>query len=105
MDTKMNWGELIHKLRKERQLTLKYVAKKLNIDLSMLSKIEKGERQVQSHMIPYLSELFDLDYKKIQMQFLSQKLEELFGDEPYFVESIKICLKKESKNKLLNEEA
>jgi DNA (cytosine-5)-methyltransferase 1 len=90
----MNLGELIYQLRKERQLTLKDVAQKLNIDLSMLSKIEKGERQVQSHMIPYLSELFELDFRKLQIQYLSQKVEELFGNEPYFVDSLKLCLKK-----------
>jgi transcriptional regulator with XRE-family HTH domain len=79
---------MINQIRKERQLTLKSVAQKLEIDLTMLSKIENGERQVQAHMIKPLSELFKIDYKELQIQFLNQKIEDEFGDEPFFEEVI-----------------
>jgi hypothetical protein len=52
------------------------------------SKFENGERQLQSHMLNGLSELFDLDYKEMQIQLLNQRLNEQFGDEPYFNEAI-----------------
>jgi hypothetical protein len=42
-------------------------------------------------MLNGLSELFDLDYKEIQL--LNQKLNKQFGDEPYFNETIKILSK------------
>jgi len=88
MDSGIDLGKMINQIRKERQLTLKSVAQKLEIDLTMLSKIENGERQVQAHMIKPLSELFKIDYKELQMQFLNQKIEEEFGDEPFFEEVI-----------------
>lgn len=88
MDSGIDLGKMINQIRKERQLTLKSVAQKLEIDLTMLSKIENGERQVQAHMIKPLSELFKIDYKELQIQFLNQKIEHEYGGEKYFNEVI-----------------
>jgi transcriptional regulator with XRE-family HTH domain len=77
----------------EHKMSQKIVADKLGIDISMLSKIEHGERQLQSHMLKPLSELFDFDYKVLQIQFLNQKIEDEFGNEPYLRESLEIYLK------------
>ena len=93
MEKPIEFGTYIHGLRKEKKYSLKIVADKLGIDISLLSKIENGERQLQSHMLNGLSELFDLDYKEMQIQLLNQKLNEQFGEEPYFNEAIKILAK------------
>ena len=93
MEKPIEFGTYIHSLRKEKKYSLKIVADKLGIDISLLSKIENGERQLQSHMLNGLSELFDLDYKEMQIQLLNQKLNEQFGEEPYFNEAIKILAK------------
>ena len=93
---KINFGEYLHQLRKEHKLSQKIVANKLGIDISMLSKIEHGERQVQSHMLIPVAELFDLDYRMLQIQFLNQKIENEFGQEPYFFEAV--ALLKPNKN-------
>lgn len=89
MEKPIEFGTYIHGLRKEKKYSLKIVADKLGIDISMLSKIENGERQLQSHMLNGLSELFDLDYKEIQIQLLNQRIDEQFGKEPFFNEAIK----------------
>lgn len=88
MEKPIEFGSYIHGLRKEKKYSLKIVADKLGIDISMLSKIENGERQLQSHMLNGLSELFDLDYKEMQIQLLNQKIENEFGNEPFFKETI-----------------
>jgi transcriptional regulator with XRE-family HTH domain len=90
----IEFGTYIHGLRKERKYSLKIVADKLGIDISLLSKIENGERQLQSHMINGLSELFDLNYKEMQIQLLNQKIEHEYGDEPFFLEAITILKQK-----------
>ena len=89
MEKPIEFGTYIHGLRKEKKYSLKIVADKLGIDISMLSKIENGERQLQSRMLNGLSELFDLDYKEMQIQLLNQKIEFAFGNEPFFKETIK----------------
>jgi len=88
MEKPIEFGTYIHDLRKEKKYSLKIVADKLKIDISLLSKIENGERQLQSHMLNGLSELFDLDYKEMQIQLLYRKINDEFGKEPYFNEVI-----------------
>lgn len=93
MEKPIEFGTFIHGLRKEKKYSLKIVADKLGIDISLLSKIENGERQLQSHMLNGLSELFDLDYKEMQIKLLNHKIDEHFGNEPFFKESIIILSK------------
>lgn len=90
MENQIEFGAYIHDLRKSKKYSLKIVADKLGIDISLLSKIENGERQLQSHMLQGLSELFDLDYKSIQIQFINQKILHEFGSEPFLSEAIQV---------------
>jgi transcriptional regulator with XRE-family HTH domain len=94
MGNQIEFGKYINRLRKEKKYSLKIVADKLRVDISLLSKIENGERQLQSHMINGLSELFDLDYKELQIQLLNQRIENEFGEEPFYQEVIKIISNK-----------
>jgi len=94
---KIDFGEYLHQLRTEHKLSQKIVADKLGIDISMLSKIEHSERQVQTHMLKPLSELFNLDYKEIQIQFLNQKIENDYGNEPFINEALQMYLTKKNK--------
>ena len=88
MEKPIEFGTYIHGLRKEKKYSLKIVADKLGIDISLLSKIENGERQLQSHMLNGLSELFDLDYQEMQIQLLNQRIENEFGNEPFLKETL-----------------
>jgi transcriptional regulator with XRE-family HTH domain len=97
MEKPIEFGTYIHGLRKEKKYSLKIVADKLGIDISLLSKIENGERQLQSHMLNGLSELFDLDYKEMQIQLLNQKIENEYGDEPFINEALQMYLTKKNK--------
>jgi transcriptional regulator with XRE-family HTH domain len=94
---RIDFGEYLHELRSSNGYSQKKVADKLGIDISLLSKIEHGERQVQSHMLKPLSELFKLNYKELQMQFLNQRIEEEYGDQPFFNE---VILKMTNKTKI-----
>ena len=91
-------GSYLQNLRKERKMSLREVAEHIGIDVSMLSKIEHGERHVQGHMLKPLAELFSLDFKELQIQFLNQRIEEEYGDNPYFIETINFISSK-NKNK------
>lgn len=90
MKSDIEIGSYLQNLRKERKMSLREVADHVGIDISMLSKIEHEERQLQAHMIKPLSELFKIDYKELQIQYLNNKIANEFGEEPFFSESIKI---------------
>ena len=47
----IEFGNFIHDLRKEKKDSLKIVADKLGVDISLLSKIENGDRQLQRRML------------------------------------------------------
>jgi transcriptional regulator with XRE-family HTH domain len=83
-------GVYLHRLRKERKLTLKEVSIQLGIDVSTLSKIENGERELKAQMIKPLAELFILEFRDLQIQFLNRKIMREFGDEPYLKEALQI---------------
>ena len=92
MKSDIEIGSYLQNLRKERKMSLREVADHVGIDISMLSKIEHGERQLQSHMIAPIADLFEIDFKTIQIQFLNQKIMNEFGNEPYLKESLKLIL-------------
>ena len=88
------FGSLISKLRKENKLPLRKVAAALDIDTSTLSKIEKGERQADLSMLPIIARLFKLDFKELQVQFLSESIKDQYGKEEYFLEALTETIKR-----------
>ena len=74
---KETFGAYIHKLRSENSLTLTKLVAALDIDQSTLSKIENGKRNVPEEILPKLSAFFNLDLKKLEQEYLSEKIAEL----------------------------
>jgi len=60
--------------------------------LSLLSKIENGERQLQGYLLKPLANLYNLSYKEIQIKFLYQKIKGEFGEEPFLRETLETYL-------------
>lgn len=88
------FGALISAQRKLKNLPLRKVAAALDIDTSTLSKIEKGERAASSKMIPVIAELFELDFKELQVNYLKQTLSDEYGSEPFFKEALNLINEK-----------
>ncbi len=85
---KETFGEYIHRLRTENELTLTKLAAALDIDQSTLSKIENGKRDIPSEILPKLSEFFNLDLNKLETEYLSEKIAEII----YLKDEIKLIL-------------
>lgn len=92
------FGEYIHKLRLDNGLTLTKLAAALDIDQSTLSKIENGKRNVPAEIIPKLSNFFNLDLKKLEHEYLSERIAELIYPQE---ETIKLFLAAEEKAKYM----
>lgn len=69
-----SFGEHLRSLREEAGLTLKLVAEQINIDTSLLAKIERNERQPTKQIIKQVSEYFKVDEKELQNNFLSDQI-------------------------------
>jgi len=66
-----SFGEHLRSLREGAGLTLKFVSEQINIDTSLLAKIERNERQPTKHIIGQFAEFFNVHEKELQEDFLS----------------------------------
>ncbi len=89
-----NIGSYIREQREQVQMPLRKLAAELDIDTSTLSKIERGERQANLDMIPVLATVFKLDFKELQIRFLSEKLVNDYRREEFVIEAFKEAIKK-----------
>lgn len=69
-----SFGEHLRSLREVAGLTLKYVAEQINIDTSLLAKIERNERQPTKQIIKQVAEYFNANEKELQNNFLSDQI-------------------------------
>ena len=81
-------GNHLQNLRKERKLSLRKVADHIGIDISMLSKIENGERQIQAYQLSRIAEFFNVEFRQLQIEFLMQRIHIEYGDQPFLKESL-----------------
>lgn len=73
------FGELIKEIRKRNNLTLLEMSKILEIDNSLLGKIENNSRNPTIELIEMVSKKFNFDYKKLIIASQSDKLIELLN--------------------------
>lgn len=83
-----NFGLYIRTLRENANLPLRKLASSLDIDQSTLSKIERGERQFTSEMIPKIAKVFSIEFKELQVMFLKEKLINDLTNEKFALEAI-----------------
>jgi transcriptional regulator with XRE-family HTH domain len=102
MISSKTFGETIKSLREERELTLKQVADHLKMDVSLLAKIEKNNRNANPQLIQKIAKFFKVDDKELKIARLSDKVAyEVLEKEDYAEEVLKVAEKKlkYSKNK------
>ena len=97
-------GEILREKREEKELLLRHVSAKLDIDTAILSKIERGERKASKEQIIKLAKILDLDREKLVVQYLSEKILYEIKDEELGEKALKVAeqkikyIKKNSKN-------
>jgi HTH-type transcriptional regulator, competence development regulator len=68
------FGEHLRALRMETQQSLREVASHLEIDPSLLAKIERNERPPTKQLIKAVASYFHADEKELQNEFLSDQI-------------------------------
>ncbi len=87
-------GEQIRKLREDSGLPLRKVAAELDIDQSVLSKIERGERKASKEQIIQIAQIFKVDEKELLINYLSDKVLYDLKDEDLATDVLKVAEKK-----------
>lgn len=87
-------GQKIRELRKEKGLLIREVAAKLEVDSSLLSKIETGDKQPTRHQIKSLENILDTKENELMLIYLSDKLVYEIRNEELAIEAIKVAEQK-----------
>ena len=87
-------GEQIRKLRENEGLPLRKIAAELDIDQSILSKIERGERKASKDQIIRIARIFNVDEKELLINYLSDRVLYDLKDEDFATDALKAAERK-----------
>lgn len=87
-------GSRIKQLREQQELPLRTVAAYLDIDQSILSKIEHGHRKATRQQVLQLAKYFGIDENEMLVIWLSDKLALELKDEDLSKQALKAAEKK-----------
>lgn len=87
-------GEMIRTLREANNLPLRKIAALLDIDTSLLSKIERCEKKASKDQIIKLEEIFSLEKNQLLVPYLSELVLYEIGEEDCAQEVLKVAEEK-----------
>lgn len=95
MKLEKTFGETVKTLREEKQLPLREVAEALEIDTSMLGKIEKNNRKPTKQLIEKFAKYFKVNGKDLIVAFLSDTIAyQVLDEEDLSTEIFKVAEEK-----------
>lgn len=89
----VSFGSYLKQIREQKKIPQRKVAHRLDIDTSTLSKMELGERQITVSMIEGLADALGLDYRELQIRFISEKILHDFNSQPFIKDALQQTLK------------
>ncbi|MCZ2129679.1 MAG: helix-turn-helix domain-containing protein [Bacteroidia bacterium] len=95
MKLEKTFGDTVKKLREDKNLPLREVAEALNIDTSMLGKIEKNSRKPTKQIIEKFAKFFKVSSKDLTIAFLSDTVAyQIMEEEDFSSEVFKVAEEK-----------
>lgn len=84
-------GEIIREGRERKGLLLRQVSDLLNIDIAILSKVERGERKATREQIEKLATILDLDRENLIIKYLSEKILYEIKDDDLGIQALNVA--------------
>lgn len=84
-------GEKLRHIREEKELPLRKVAALLDIDVAILSKMERGERRITKEVVLKLADIYGYNADELLVSFLSDKILYEIQDEDLGIEALKVA--------------
>lgn len=84
-------GEKLRHIREEKELPLRKVAALLDIDVAILSKMERGERKITKEVVLKLATIYEYSENELLVSFLSDKILNEIQDEDLGIEALKVA--------------
>jgi transcriptional regulator with XRE-family HTH domain len=95
----LQFGERIRELRKKQNMLLRQLASQLDADTSIISKVERGDRQLKKEQIPLLAKILKSDVEELQSLWLADQIYELVKDEKMANKAMQVAEEKIKFNK------
>lgn len=90
----ISFGEHLRAIREAANFSLKDVANDIGIDISLLGKIERNERQPTKEQIKQLAKFFKIDKNELIKEFLSDLFAYKILDEEADLDTLKVAEQK-----------
>ena len=88
------FGEHLRNLRECKNLTLKTVSESIDVDISLLAKIERNERPPSKQIIKLIAGFFNCDESELKNNFLSDQIAYKIIDEEADLNILKVAEQK-----------
>jgi transcriptional regulator with XRE-family HTH domain len=88
------FGNRIRELRVKQKLLLRQVASKLDVDTSIISKVERGQRILKKEQIVILSDLLNEKKEQLLILWLADQVYEILKGELDTDDVLKLVSKK-----------
>jgi len=75
------FGERIRELRTKQNMLLRQLASLLDVDTSIISKIERGDRQMKKEHIPILAKILKAEIDELMTLWLADQIYAVVKDE------------------------
>ncbi len=87
-------GEKLREIREQNELPLRKVAALLDIDVAILSKMERGERKLSKEVVLKLADIYKCNPEELLVLFLSEKILYEIQDEDLGEKALKVAEKR-----------
>ena len=87
-------GEKLRQLREQNELPLRKVAAMLDIDVAILSKMERGERKITKEVVLKLADIYKYHADDLLILFLSDRIMYEIQDEELGEKALKLAEKR-----------
>jgi len=87
-------GEKLRQIREQNELPLRKVAALLDIDVAILSKMERGERKLSKEVVLKLADIYKCNPEELLVLFLSEKIMYEIQNEDLGEKALKVAEKR-----------
>lgn len=84
-------GKMLREQRQTKELSLRDVSLQLNLDIAIISKLERGERAFNKKLIMAFSNLYQLDVKHLLAMFYADKMLKDIDDDEIVLDAIRLA--------------
>lgn len=91
MSSIQSLGEKLRELREARGMLLREVAALLEVDPSLLSKIERGDKRPTREQVVQMAKMYKASEKELMVSYLSERVVCQVENEDLAIEALKVA--------------